>query len=60
MGRDNVIQAGEIERRINAGETLVVFEGMVLKLDNWLSKHPGGKLAIMHMVGRDATDQIQM
>ncbi|TKX19985.1 Delta 8-(E)-sphingolipid desaturase-2 [Elsinoe australis] len=60
MGRDNVIQAGEIERRINAGETLVVFEGMVLKLDNWLSKHPGGKLAIMHMVGRDATDQIQI
>ncbi len=42
------------------GHTIVVFEGRVLQLDAWLEKHPGGRLAIMHMVGRDATDEINM
>jgi delta8-fatty-acid desaturase len=32
--------------------------GKVLKVDAWLKYHPGGDKAIMHMVGRDATDEV--
>jgi len=42
------------------GQTIVIYEGHVLKLDSWLWKHPGGQLAIQHMVGRDATDEINV
>lgn len=59
MGREDIIPASEIERRIDAGEVLIVCEGHLLRLDNWLDRHPGGRLAVLHMVGRDATDQIQ-
>jgi len=29
-----------------------------LKVDAWLKFHPGGDKAIKHMVGRDATDEV--
>lgn len=32
----------------------------IYKLDSWLSKHPGGELAILHFVGRDASDEIEV
>lgn len=56
--RDAVLPAQDIERFITDGHTIVVYEGYALKLDGWLSKHPGGRLPILHMVGRDATDEI--
>jgi delta8-fatty-acid desaturase len=31
----------------------------VYKLNSWLDRHPGGELAILHFVGRDATDEIE-
>ncbi|KAF4550552.1 Delta 8-(E)-sphingolipid desaturase-like protein 2 [Elsinoe fawcettii] len=60
MAPSNLLTVETIKARVDAGETLVIYEGGVLKLDNWLQKHPGGQLAIKHMVGRDATDQIQI
>jgi cytochrome b involved in lipid metabolism len=30
----------------------------VLKVDAWIKFHPGGDKSIKHMVGRDATDEI--
>ncbi len=44
---------------IAAGHTIVIFEDYVLRLDSWLDRHPGGRLAILHMVGKDATDEIK-
>ena len=41
------------------GQTIVIFEDVVLRLDSWLEKHPGGRLAILHMVGKDATDEMK-
>lgn len=60
MGRDDILSACEIEARINDGQTVLIYNGVVLRLDSWLNKHPGGRLAVMHMVGRDATVQIQV
>lgn len=58
MDRDRLISAREIEGLIADGQLIVIYEGLALKLDNWLDKHPGGHLAIHHVVGRDATDEI--
>lgn len=49
----------EVAQRILAGDTIVIYNGFVLRItQNWLASHPGGALAILHFVGRDATDEI--
>lgn len=50
----------QVEGLIADGQIIVVYNGFVLKLNAWLNKHPGGRLAILHMVGRDATDEINV
>lgn len=60
MDRDRVLDPKEVEGMIADGQTIVVFQDMILRLDGWLQKHPGGRLAILHMVGRDATDEMQV
>lgn len=60
MDRDRVLDPKEVEGMIADGHTIVVFQDMILRLDGWLQKHPGGRLAILHMVGRDATDEMQV
>lgn len=60
MGLDQILSRGEVESLIAAGNTLVVFQGDVLRLNSWADKHPGGSLVFQHMIGRDATDEINM
>lgn len=40
------------------GRHIVIYDGRVLKTDAWIKFHPGGDKSIKHMVGRDATDEI--
>ncbi|KAI9872515.1 MAG: hypothetical protein M1830_001532, partial [Pleopsidium flavum] len=47
-----------IEGLIADGKSVIIVDGKVLKVDAWLKYHPGGDKAIMHMVGRDATDEV--
>lgn len=54
-----ILTRNEVARRIAIGETLVLHNRRVYKLDAWLARHPGGELAILHFVGRDATDEIE-
>ncbi|SPO25996.1 related to delta-6 fatty acid desaturase [Ustilago trichophora] len=49
----------QLAQRIAHGETLVLHRRKVYKLDRWLQRHPGGELAILHFVGRDASDEIE-
>jgi delta8-fatty-acid desaturase len=58
MNRDRIITPRAVEGMIAEGHTIVICEDLVLRLDSWLDKHPGGRLAILHMVGKDATDEI--
>ena len=60
MSRSKTIPTGEVEKLIAQGRPVVVHEGYALDLGEWIDKHPGGRLAILHMVGRDATDEINM
>ena len=56
--KDIVLSRRQVEGLIAAGRSIVIVEGKVLKVDAWLKYHPGGDKAIMHMVGRDATDEV--
>ncbi|KAL3469572.1 fatty acid desaturase-domain-containing protein [Aspergillus californicus] len=56
--RNNMFSRREIEGMIAEGQLLVILGNDVLKLDSWIKRHPGGDLAIKHMVGRDATDEV--
>ena len=60
MDRDQVLSPQAIQNLIADGHIIVISDDYVLKLDSWLFKHPGGRLAILHMVGRDATDEINV
>jgi cytochrome b involved in lipid metabolism len=60
MSRHQIISPEEIQRQIAQGDPVVIYEGHALHLGEWINSHPGGKLAILHMVGRDATDEINM
>lgn len=50
----------EIEALIASGRHIIIHRGYVLRLDAWLKYHPGGAKSIMHMVGRDATDWVEV
>ncbi|KAF2770365.1 fatty acid/sphingolipid desaturase [Teratosphaeria nubilosa] len=56
--RDRLLSRGEIEALIAEGRKIVIVDGRVLKTDAWLPYHPGGDKAILHMVGRDGTNEI--
>ena len=56
--RREALRPATIEEFIDNGHIIVIFQGHALKLDKWMSKHPGGHLPILHMVGCDATDEI--
>lgn len=56
--KDVVLTRGQVEGMIADGRNVIVVDGKVLKVDAWLRYHPGGDKAIMHMVGRDATDEV--
>ena len=60
MDRNRAISRREVEGLIAEGRTIVILDDHVLRLDGWLDKHPGGRLAILHMVGTDATDEIKV
>ncbi len=52
MSRDDV------EDMIATGRKVFIVDQHVLKADGWLAYHPGGDKAILHMVGKDATDEV--
>ncbi|OAQ99337.1 hypothetical protein LLEC1_03289 [Akanthomyces lecanii] len=60
MGRDTVLSRPDIEAMVANGDAVVIFQDHVLRLNSWLRVHPGGDLAIRHMIGRDATSEITL
>ncbi|KAF2865135.1 fatty acid desaturase-domain-containing protein [Massariosphaeria phaeospora] len=60
MSQRTPLPPADIERLIALGRPIVIHEGYALDLAAWINCHPGGRLAILHMVGRDATDEINI
>ncbi|KAL2003266.1 hypothetical protein VTN02DRAFT_4476 [Thermoascus thermophilus] len=56
--KQTILSRREIEGMIAEGRNIFIFENRVIKADAWMKFHPGGSKAIQHMVGRDATDEI--
>jgi len=56
----DAISRREIEALIADGRHIIIVDQYVLKVDAWLPYHPGGDKAIKHMVGRDATDEVNV
>jgi delta8-fatty-acid desaturase len=57
--KSRIYSRREIEALISSGRSIVIVDQKVLKVDAWLPYHPGGDKAIKHMIGRDATDEVQ-
>lgn len=50
----------QIADRVLKGEYLVIYRGQLIRISpSWLEDHPGGSIAILHFVGRDASDEIE-
>ncbi len=58
LRKDTLYSRRQVEGLIADGRTIIIVDQKVLKVDAWLKFHPGGDKAIMHMVGRDATDEL--
>ncbi|KAL4751610.1 hypothetical protein BDW72DRAFT_90748 [Aspergillus terricola var. indicus] len=56
--KDALLSRRYIEGQIAAGKHIIIFDDRVLKVDSWIKFHPGGDKSIKHMVGQDATDEI--
>ena len=56
--RHVVLSRRQVEGMIAEDRAVIIVDNKVLKVDAWLKYHPGGDKAIMHMVGRDATDEV--
>lgn len=56
--RDNVLSRREVEAMIADNKVIIIVDSKVLRLDSWIKFHPGGDIAIKHMIGRDATDEV--
>lgn len=57
--RQRLLSRDDIEAMIADGRKIVIVDGNVIKTDAWLPFHPGGDKAILHMVGRDATNEVR-
>lgn len=53
-----LMERAEIESMIAKGRKLIIVDQHVLKVDAWLPYHPGGAKSILHMIGKDATDEV--
>lgn len=57
--RSRILSKQDVTDLICDGNAIVIYEQSVLDLTSWIDKHPGGDKAVFHMVGRDATDEMQ-
>lgn len=53
-----VLDRQEVAQRICKGQALFVYHAKVINATAWLRHHPGGALAILHFVGRDASNEV--
>lgn len=60
MGATTKLSKHQVAASILNGESLLIYNQSLIRIpQSWLNAHPGGALAILHFVGRDATDEIQ-
>ncbi|WPK23703.1 hypothetical protein PUMCH_000945 [Australozyma saopauloensis] len=58
--KNRILSPEDVTDLIAAGKAIVIYKDNVLNLTPWLKFHPGGDKAVYHMVGRDATDEMEV
>lgn len=58
--KEKILSRRRVEGLIADGRAIVIIDQAVLKVDAWMKYHPGGDKAIQHMIGRDATDEVNV
>jgi delta8-fatty-acid desaturase len=53
-----LLDRSAIATRITDGSLLFIYHSQVVNATSWATFHPGGALAILHFVGRDASDEV--
>jgi len=56
--KDRLLTRDDVEALIAEGRSVFIHNGRVLRVDPWVKFHPGGDKSIQHMIGRDATDEV--
>ncbi|KAI8176462.1 Fatty acid desaturase [Colletotrichum sp. SAR 10_75] len=54
----SVLSRRDVEALIAQGRKLFILNNFLIKADAWIPYHPGSDKSILHMVGRDATDEV--
>jgi delta8-fatty-acid desaturase len=60
MKKDEILSRRQIEALIAEGQSIIIVDQKVLRVDAWIPYHPGGYKAIQHVVGKDATDEFSV
>ncbi|KAK1975928.1 hypothetical protein LZ30DRAFT_693236 [Colletotrichum cereale] len=58
LSRESKQPRRDVEALVAQGRKLFILDDFVIKADAWIPYHPGGNKSILHMVGRDATDEV--
>jgi len=53
------LSRAQVAKLICRGHLLVLHRNQIYRLNNFAKSHPGGTLAILHFVGRDAVDELE-
>jgi delta8-fatty-acid desaturase len=53
-----LVSRDEVAQRVTQGATLIIYHSTLINATSWAPNHPGGALALLHFVGRDASDEI--
>jgi delta8-fatty-acid desaturase len=53
-----LMSRNDVEALIAEGKRITIFHNQVIKMDAWMPYHPGGDKAMLHLVGKDASDEI--
>lgn len=58
--KDTILSRRQIETLVAQGQSIIIVNQKVLRVDAWIPYHPGGQKVIQHVVGKDATDEFTM
>ncbi|PWY64252.1 fatty acid/sphingolipid desaturase [Aspergillus heteromorphus CBS 117.55] len=58
--KDRVLSPRHIEGLIAAGQSIVIIDRRVLRIDAFIPYHPGGHKPIQHLIGKDASDEVMV
>lgn len=60
LDKERPLSRENVEALIAEGNLVIIYHDKALCLNNWIARHPGGDKAVLHMVGRDASQEMDV